>query len=58
MLKKGVPLVLPLGGHCINVDLEKMFLNRKWDEFLGIGFCTKMIEKFGIRPIESGYFGS
>jgi tryptophanase len=53
--QKGVPVILPPGGHAIYLNINKMFSDRKWDEFVGCGLVSMMISKYGIRGCELGY---
>mmetsp|Transcript_38912 Transcript_38912/g.34585 ORF Transcript_38912/g.34585 Transcript_38912/m.34585 type:complete len:167 (+) Transcript_38912:1020-1520(+) len=55
LAKRGVPVITPPGGHALFVDINKMFPEREWDEFAGVGLSLKMIEKYGIRGCELGY---
>jgi len=53
--EKGVPVILPPGGHAIYLDINKMFKDRKWNDFVGCGLVAYMIQKYGIRGCELGY---
>jgi tryptophanase len=53
--ERGVPVILPPGGHAIYLDVNKMFKERKWNEFAGCGLVAYMITKYAIRGCELGY---
>ena len=51
----GVSLILPPGGHAIFLDMNRIYPERKWSDFVGVGFVAEMISRFGIRGCELGY---
>ena len=55
LAKRGVPVVLPPGGHAIFINNNLMFPERKWDDFAGAGFVSELLRRYGIRGCELGY---
>ena len=55
LAKKGVPVVLPPGGHAVYIDINKMFKEYSWSDFMGVGLVTELLKKYGIRACELGY---
>ena len=51
----GVPIFTPFGSHALYLDINKMFPERKWDSFSGVGFTIELLKKYGIRTCELGY---
>ncbi|MGV8162263.1 MAG: tryptophanase [Candidatus Nanoarchaeia archaeon] len=56
--KKGVPVILPPGGHAIYINIDKFFegTGSKVDDFLGVGLTIELIKQYGIRGCELGPF--
>ena len=56
--QKGVPVVLPAGGHAVYINVEKFFegTNMKIDDFGGVGFSIELLKHYGIRACELGPF--
>lgn len=57
LVKNGIPVVLPTGGHAVYLDM-KSFLGPLYREekFQGLGFCIELLIRFGIRSFDSGTF--
>jgi len=53
--KSGIPVALPPGGHAVYIDINRMFKDRKWDDYMGIGLIVELLIKYGIRGTEIGY---
>jgi len=56
LANKDIPVILPPGGHAVYIDLNKMFPSRPWNDFIGLGLCTELLKRYGIRSCELGYF--
>lgn len=56
--QRGVPVVLPAGGHAVYINVEKFFegTNMKIDDFGGVGFTIELLKHYGIRACELGPF--
>ena len=56
--QKGVPVVLPPGGHAIYLNIDKFFegTDMKIDDFGGVGFTIELLRYYGIRACELGPF--
>lgn len=56
--QRGVPVVLPPGGHAVYINVEKFFegTDMKIDDFGGVGFTIELIKHYGIRACELGPF--
>jgi tryptophanase len=56
--QKGVPVVLPAGGHAVYINLAKFFegTDMKIDDFGGVGFTIELLKHYGIRACELGPF--
>lgn len=53
--KKGLPVVLPAGGHGVYIDMDRFFdYKRGHDTFAGEGFSLELIRRYGIRVSELG----
>jgi len=55
LAKKGVPVVLPPGSHAVYVDINRMFKDASWEDFMGIGVTAELLINYGIRTCELGY---
>ena len=55
LAEAGLPVVLPIGGHAVFIDVNRMFLNRNWYDFAGVGLVIQLLIKYGIRACELGY---
>jgi tryptophanase len=58
LAQKGVPVVLPPGGHAVYINMDKFFegTNMKVDDFGGVGFTIELVKHYGIRACELGPF--
>lgn len=58
LAQKGVPVVLPPGGHAIYINMDKFFegTEMKIDDFGGVGFTIELVKHYGIRACELGPF--
>jgi len=56
--QKGVPVVLPAGGHAVYINVKKFFegTDMKIDDFGGVGFSIELLKHYGIRACELGPF--
>lgn len=53
--KKGIPVVLPAGGHGVYINMDKFFdYKRGHETFAGEGFSLELIRRYGIRVSELG----
>lgn len=53
--QKGLPVVLPAGGHGVYIDMDRFFDNKRGhDTFAGEGFSLELIRRYGIRVSELG----
>jgi tryptophanase len=55
LAKKGVPVVLPPGSHAIYIDINRMFKDSPWENFMGVGLASELLVNYGIRTCELGY---
>ncbi len=58
MKKKGVPVLMPIGGHAVYLDVNKFFsgTSMKAEDFGGIGLTALLLAAYGHRACELGYF--
>ncbi|MDH4211957.1 MAG: tryptophanase [candidate division WOR-3 bacterium] len=58
MCSRGVPVVMPVGGHAVYVDVDKFFEGTKMkpDDFGGVALCAILLAAYGHRACELGYF--
>jgi tryptophanase len=58
MYAKGLPVLTPIGGHAVYLDVNKFFAGTamKPDGFGGIGLCAVLLAAYGHRACELGYF--
>ena len=58
MYSRGVPVVMPVGGHAVYVDVDKFFKGTKMspDDFGGVALCAVLLAAYGHRACELGYF--
>ncbi len=54
LTEKGIPIVLPTGGHAVFIDGRKFYPNIPIDQFPAQYLCCALYECGGIRPIEVG----
>ncbi|RJQ15663.1 tryptophanase [Candidatus Woesearchaeota archaeon] len=54
----GIPVVTPIGGHAVYLDINKFFhgTNMKGEDFGGISFVALLLAGYGHRAVELGYF--
>lgn len=58
MYSRGVPIVMPVGGHAVYIDVDKFFegTQMKPDDFGGVALCAVLLAAYGHRACELGYF--
>ncbi|MFH1004603.1 MAG: tryptophanase [Bacteroidota bacterium] len=58
MYKDGIPILTPIGGHAIYLDVNKFFSDTKMkpEYFGGISLTAILLAIFGHRACELGYF--
>jgi tryptophanase len=58
MHKAGVPVMMPIGGHAVYVDMNKFFegTNMQPGDFGGISFTALLLGLYGHRACELGYY--
>jgi len=58
MHKKGIPVLMPIGGHAIYLDVNRFFegTTMKPEDFGGISFTALLLALYGHRACELGYF--
>jgi tryptophanase len=58
LAERGIPVVLPAGGHAVYVDMDRFFrtTRNRMDDFRGIGAIVELIRRYGIRCSEVGPF--
>ncbi|MBU0757538.1 MAG: tryptophanase [Nanoarchaeota archaeon] len=58
LAKKGVPVILPPGGHAVYIDTTEFFegTGAKIGDFKGVGLTLELIRLYGIRACELGAF--
>jgi tryptophanase len=59
LAEKGVPVLLPAGGHAVYLNMDKFFSDvpdMKLDDFGGVGLTIELIRHYGIRAVELGPF--
>jgi len=56
--KQGVPVLTPIGGHAVYLDVNKFFKDTemKPGDFGGIGLCAVLLAAYGHRACELGHF--
>ena len=52
--KKGVPIILPTGGHGVYVDAQKFYPNIPQSEFPGQAMVVELFKTGGVRGVELG----
>ncbi|WYZ43955.1 hypothetical protein EsH8_VII_000391 [Colletotrichum jinshuiense] len=59
LIKEGIPVLLPPGGHAIFLDMDGFFAGcgRSYGEFASVGFTLELLKDYGIRACEAGPFG-
>lgn len=56
MALRGIPVVLPPGGHALYIDVDEFFPDRHWSEFAGCGLVAELLRLFAVRACELGAF--
>jgi tryptophanase len=58
MHRQGIPVLRPIGGHAVYVDINKFFSGTSMqpDDFGGISLCAVLLAAYGHRGCELGYF--
>ncbi|HUW21163.1 MAG TPA: tryptophanase [Candidatus Bathyarchaeia archaeon] len=58
MRQQGVPVLTPIGGHAVYLDVNRFFAGTKMkpDDFGGIAFTAVLLAAYGHRACELGYF--
>lgn len=58
MHQAGIPVVLPIGGHAVYLDLNRFFKGTKLSpsDFGGISLTALLLSNYGHRACELGYF--
>ena len=56
--KQGLPIITPVGGHAVYLDINKFFIDTqmKPEDFGGIAFTAILLAAYGHRAVELGYF--
>lgn len=54
LAKKGVPIILPTGGHGVYVDAQKFYPNIPQSEFPGQAMVVELFKTGGVRGVELG----
>jgi len=54
LIKAGVPIVTPIGGHGIFIDAKKFLPHLKQDQFPAQALAAELYEDAGIRTMERG----
>ena len=52
--KKGVPIILPTGGHGVYVDAQKFYPNIPQSQFPGQAMVVELFKTGGVRGVELG----
>jgi tryptophanase len=55
---QGIPVLKPVGGHAVYVDVNKFFsdTSMKPEDFGGVSLCAVLLAAYGHRACELGYF--
>ncbi len=58
MHKAGIPVLRPIGGHAVYLDVNRFFADTKMkpEDFGGISFTAVLLAAYGHRACELGYF--
>jgi len=58
MHKQGIPVLTPIGGHAVYLDVNKFFKDTemKPEDFGGIAFAAILLAAYGHRACELGHF--
>lgn len=54
----GIPVIMPIGGHAVYLDMNKFFKGTKIksEDFGGISFTAMLLSLYGHRACELGYY--
>ena len=55
---QGIPVLRPIGGHAVYVDINRFFSDTSMqpDDFGGVALCAVLLAGYGHRACELGYF--
>ena len=58
MHENGIPVMMPIGGHAVYLDVNKFYEGTKMraEDFGGIAFTAMLLAAYGHRACELGYF--
>jgi tryptophanase len=58
LAKRGIPVILPPGGHAVYIDMNRFFegMDMNTEDFGGVGFTIELIRYYGVRACELGPF--
>lgn len=58
MHENGIPVMMPIGGHAVYLDVNKFFEGTKMkpEDFGGVAFTAILLAAYGHRACELGYF--
>jgi tryptophanase len=58
MHEQGIPVLRPIGGHAVYVDIDRFFSDTpmKRDDFGGVALCAVLLAGYGHRACELGNF--
>lgn len=58
MERSGLPVMMPIGGHAVYLDMNKFFEGTKMKagDFGGVSFTAVLLAAYGHRACELGYF--
>lgn len=58
LYKRGLPVMTPIGGHAVYLDVNKFFAGTEMEpeDFGGVAFTAVLLAAYGHRAIEIGYF--